>query len=41
MEEPEQQQVVYTTNLDNGLQKDDTKLYNEEGPNEKTACSEE
>ena len=35
MEEPEQQQVVYIMNLKNGLQKDGTKLYNEEGPNEK------
>ena len=35
MEEPKQQQVVYITNLENGLQKDGTKLYNEEGPNEK------
>ena len=34
-EEPEQQQVVYITNLENGLQKDDTKLYDEKGPNEK------
>ena len=35
MEEPEQQQVVYIKNLGNGLQKDGTKLYVEEGPNEK------
>ena len=35
MEEPEQQQVVYTMNLENGLQKDSTKLYNEEGANKK------
>ena len=35
MEEPEQQQVVYITNLKNGLQKDGTKLYDEEGPDEK------
>ena len=35
MEEPEQQQVVYIMNLENGLQKYGTKLYNEEGPNEK------
>ena len=35
MEEPKQQQVVYITNLENGLQKDGTKLYNEEGPNKK------
>ena len=35
MEEPEQQQVVYIMSLENGLQKDSTKLYDEEGPNEK------
>ena len=35
MEEPEQQQVVYITNLENGIQKDGTELYDEEGPNEK------
>ena len=35
MEELEQQQLVYITNLKNGLQKDGTKLYDEEGPNEK------
>ena len=35
MEEPEEQQVVYITNIENSLQKDGTKLYNEEGPNEK------
>ena len=35
MEEPEQQQVVYITNLENDLQKDGTKLYKEEGPNKK------
>ena len=34
-EEPKQQQLVCITNLKNGLQKDSTKLYNEEGPNEK------
>ena len=34
-EEPEQQQVVYITNLENGLQKDGTKIYDEEGANEK------
>ena len=32
-EEAEQQQVVYITNLENGLQKAGTKLYHEEGPN--------
>ena len=35
VEEPEQQQVVYITNLENGLQKDGTKSYIEEDPNEK------
>ena len=34
MEEAEQQEVVYITNLENSLQKDGTKLY-AEGPNEK------
>ena len=34
-EESEQQQLVYITSLKNGLQKDGTKLYNEEGPNDK------
>ena len=34
-EEPEQQQVVFITNLKNGLQKDSTKLYDEEGPDKK------
>ena len=33
-EEPEQQQIVYITNLEDGLRKDGTKLYGEEGPNE-------
>ena len=35
-EEPEQQEVVYIMNLKNGLQKDGTKLYDEEGPNKKS-----
>ena len=35
MEEPEQQEIVYITNLQDGLRKDSTTLYNEEGPNEK------
>ena len=35
-EEPEQQEIVYITNLEDGLQKDGTTLYNEEGPNEKS-----
>ena len=34
-EEPEQQQLVYITNLENRLQKDGMKLYDEEGPNDK------
>ena len=37
-EEPKQQQVVYITNLENGLRKDGTKLYDEEGPNKKACC---
>ena len=39
MEEPEQQQVVYITNLENGLQKDGTKLYDGEGTNEKNPAA--
>ena len=35
-EEPEQQQIVYITNLEDGLQKDGTTLYEEEVPNEKS-----
>ena len=34
-QETEQQQLVYITNLKNGLQKDSTKLFDEEGPNDK------
>ena len=34
-EEPEQQQVVYITNLENSLRKYGAELYDEEGPNEK------
>ena len=34
-EEPEQQEVVYITNLEDGLRKDGTTMYNEEDPNEK------
>ena len=37
-EEPEQQQVVYITNLENGLRKDGTKLYDEEGPDEEKSA---
>ena len=34
-EKPEQQQIVYITNLEDGLRKDDTTLYEEEVTNEK------
>ena len=34
-EEPEQQEAVYITNLEDGLRKDGTALYDEKGPNEK------
>ena len=37
-EEPEQQEIVYITNLEDGLRKDSTKLYDEEGPNKKACC---
>ena len=37
-EEPEQQEIVYITNLEDGLRKDGTTLYDEEGPNKKTCC---
>ena len=39
-EEPEQQQLVYIMNLKNGLQKENMKLYDEEGPNEKKSAAE-
>ena len=39
-EEPEQQEVVYITNLEDGLRKDGTALYNEEGPNKKNLLQE-
>ena len=35
MEEPEQQEIVYITNLEDGLQKNGTTLYDEKGPNKK------
>ena len=38
-EEPEQQEIVYITNLEDGLRKDGTKLYDEEGTNEKTPAA--
>ena len=34
-EEPEQKEVVYITNLEDGLRKDGTTMYDEEGPNKK------
>ena len=34
-EEPEKLEVVYITNLEDGLRKDGTALYDEKGPNEK------
>ena len=37
-EEPEQQQIVYITNLKDGLRKNSSKLHNEEGPNKKACC---
>ena len=38
-EEPEQQEVVYITNLEDGLRKDGTALYDEKGPNEKNPAA--
>ena len=35
-EETKQQEVVYIRNLKNGLQKDGTKIYDEEGPNQES-----
>ena len=37
-EELEQQEIVYITNLEHGLRKNGTKLYDEEGLNEKNAA---
>ena len=39
-EEPDQQQVVYITNLEDGLQENGTKLYDEENLNEKSLLRE-
>ena len=39
-EEPEQQEVVYITNLEDCLRKDGTALCNEKGPNEKSLLRE-
>ena len=40
MEEPKQQEIVYITNLEDGLQKEGTTLCDEEGPNEKSLLRE-
>ena len=40
MEELNQQQIVYITNLEDGLRTNGTKLYNEEGLNEKSLLQE-
>ena len=37
-EEPKQQEVVYITNLKDGLRKDGTALYDEKDPNKKACC---
>ena len=39
-EEPEQQELVYITNLEDGLRKDGTALYDEEGLNKKSLLQE-
>ena len=39
-EEPEQQEIVYITNLEDGLRKNGSKLYDGEGPNEKSLLRE-
>ena len=39
-EEPEQQQIVYITNLEDGLRKNGTTLYEEKNPNEKSLLRE-
>ena len=39
-EEPKQQQIVYITNLEDGLRKDGTTLYDEKGPDEKSLLQE-
>ena len=35
MEEPDKQQIVYIMNVEDGLQNNSTRLYDEDGPNEK------
>ena len=39
-EEPEQQEIVYITNLEDSIRKDGTTLYDEEGPNKKSLLRE-
>ena len=39
-EESDQQQIVYITNLEDGLRNNGTKLYDEKGPNEKSLLRE-
>ena len=39
-EEPDQHQIVYITNLEDGLRNNGTKLYDDEGPNEKSLLRE-
>ena len=39
MEESDQQQIVYIKNLEDSLRKSGTKLYDEEGPNEKITAA--
>ena len=39
-EVPEQQEIVYITNLEDGLRKDGTTLYDKEGPNKKSLLRE-
>ena len=40
MKEPKQQEIVYIANLEDGLRKDIRKLYDEEGPIEKSLLRE-
>ena len=40
MEEPKQQEIVYITNLEDGLRKNRTKLYDEEGLDDKSLLRE-
>ena len=40
MQETEQHELVYLTNLKNGIRKDSMKLYDEEGPNDRKPAAE-